>query len=65
MAKTLVRKGYREISGGEGPLTPLEWETLVETVSIQIERVWGRRLPNGTRAMLRSLCGLTSSRNRV
>lgn len=63
MAKGLVRKGYREISAGREALSPPEWETLVETVSVQIERVWGRRLPNGTRAMLRHLCGLTSTRN--
>ena len=60
IAQSLVRRQYREISAGRDTISLPDWELLVESVSIQVERIWGRPLPRGTRAMMRGLCGLTS-----
>jgi len=61
IAQSLVRRKYHQISAGRESISEPDWEMLVESVSIQVERVWGRPLPVGTRAMMRRLCGLTSS----
>ena len=60
IVQSLVRRQYREISAGRESISVPDWELLVESVSVQVERVWGRPLPKGTRAMMRGLCGLTS-----
>ncbi len=60
MVPTLVRRQYQKLKDGRDRIEDEEWGMLVELVSIQVERVWGRRLPSGTRAMLRKVCGLTA-----
>ena len=61
MVPTLVRRQYLKLKDGRDRINDEEWGMLVELVSIQVEKVWGRRLPSGTRAMLRQTCGLTAT----